>query len=378
MTPSAQAPSGRLLPLLLGTGGLLVLGGVALFWLASARNQPQTEGAIPVTVTATACEPMALEVPAGPVRFLIRNASDRPVEWEILNGVMVVAERENIAPGFSSVLSERLKPGVYDITCGLLSNPRGKLTVLATAESAAETAAPPLRELIGPLSERKVQLMKAAGKFARAAQALEQAIAAGDLAAARTAWTQAAAHWASLGTVAPQAADLQNRIAPQAAWLAAREEDPAFTGLSRIEYGLFARSSVADLAPVAAALSRDATEFQSRVKTFDGTPAGIAADAARYARSLADATAAGTLTPYAADDTVLLGAALDTLDRARAVLDPLLSAADPAQSARVKDRLAAAHAAASAVPQDRKATAAALTAAAEALAGINPTLGLEP
>lgn len=378
MTPPVSAPSGRLLPLLLGTGTLLVLGGVALFWLASAQNQPQTEGAVPVTVTATACEPMALEVPAGAVSFLIRNASDRPVEWEILNGVMVVAERENIAPGFSSVLSERLKPGVYDITCGLLSNPRGKLTVLATAESAAETAAPPLRELIGPLSERKVQLMKAAAKFTRATQALEQAIAAGDLATAQTAWTQAAAEWARLGTVAPRAADLQNRIAPQAAWLAGREEDPAFTGLHRIEYGLFARAALDGLAPVAAALSRDAAEFQARVKALDGTPAGIAGDAARYARTLADATAAGTLTPYAADDTVLLGAALDTLERARAVLDPLLSAADPAQSARVKDRLDAAHAAASAVPQDRKATAAALTAAAEALAGINATLGLEP
>ena len=378
MPPPVSAPSGRLLPLLLGTGALLVLGGVALFWLASAQNQPQTEGAVPVTVTATACEPMAIEVPAGPTRFLIRNASDRPVEWEILNGVMVVAERENIAPGFSSVLSERLKPGVYDITCGLLSNPRGKLTVLATAESAAETAAPPLRELIGPLSERKVQLMKAAGKFARATQALEQAIAAGDLAAAKTAWMRAAAEWASLGTVAPQAADLQNRIAPQAAWLAGREADPAFTGLHRIEYGLFARASLDSLAPVAAALTGDATAFQARVKALDGTPAGIAGDAARYARTLADAIAAENLAPYAGEDHALLAAALDTLDRARAVLDPLLSAADPAQAVRVKTRLEAAHAAAAAVPLDRQATAEALTAAAEALAGINATLGLEP
>jgi len=378
MTPSAQAPSGRLIPLLLGMGGLLVLGGGALFWLASAQNQPQTEDAIEVTVTATACEPMALDVPAGPARFLIRNASDRPVEWEILNGVMVVAERENIAPGFSSVLSERLKPGVYDITCGLLSNPRGKLTVHATAQSAAETAAPPLRDLIGPLSERKVQLMKAAGKFARASQALQKAIDAGDLAAARTAWTHAAADWASLGTVAPQAADLQNRIAPQAAWLAGREQDPAFTGLHRIEYGLFAQSSLTDLAPVAAALTTDATAFQNRIKSLDGTPAGIAADAARYARSLADATAADTLTPYSDDDHLLLSAALNTLDRAHAVLAPLLSAADPAQADKVTARLDTAHAALSAVPLDRKAAAEALNATADALAEINAKLGLDP
>ena len=378
MTPSAQAPSGRLIPLLLAAGSLLVLGGGALFWLASAQNQPQTEGATLVTVTATACEPMTLSVPAGPARFLIRNASDRPVEWEILSGVMVVAERENIAPGFSSVLSERLKPGVYDITCGLLSNPRGTLTVRATAESAAETAAPPLRDFLGPLSERKVQLMKAARKFAQATQALQQAIAAGDLQAARSAWAEAAAEWASLGTVAPQAADLQNRIAPQAAWLAGREADPAFTGLHRIEYALFAQGTLAGLAPVAAALARDAGDFQSRVKTLDGTPEGIAADAARYARALAEATAAGTLAPYAGDDHLQLAAAIDTLARARAVLDPLLAAADPAQAAQVEARLDAAHAAAAAVPLDRQATAEALHAAAEALGAINAKLGLEP
>ena len=375
MTSSAQAPSGRLLPLLLGTGGLLVLGGVALFWFASAQNRPETAGAVEVTVTATACEPMALEVPAGTARFLIRNASDRPVEWEILNGVMVVAERENIAPGFSSVLSERLKPGVYDITCGLLSNPRGKLTVRATAESAAETAAPPLRDFLGPLSERKVQLMKSAGKFLRATQALERAITAGDLAPAKTAWAEAAAHWASLGMVAPRAADLQNRIAPQAAWLAGREADPAFSGLSRIEYGLFAQASLEGLAPVAAALAADATEFQSRVKALDGTPEALAADAARYARSLSET---GSLAVYAGEDRGQLTAALDSLDRARAVLDPLLSAADPAQAQTVGTALTTAREAIASTPADPKAAAEAFAALATAFDGINAKLGLEP
>jgi iron uptake system EfeUOB component EfeO/EfeM len=59
------------------------------------------------------------------------------VEWEILDGVLVVEERENIAPGLSQVINANLLPGDYAITCGLLSNPRGTLHVTPTAESDA-------------------------------------------------------------------------------------------------------------------------------------------------------------------------------------------------------------------------------------------------
>ena len=45
--------------------------------------------------------------------FEILNQSDRPVEWEILDGVMVVEERENIAPGFKQTLTAKLAPGDY-------------------------------------------------------------------------------------------------------------------------------------------------------------------------------------------------------------------------------------------------------------------------
>ena len=55
---------------------------------------------IKVSVNDKQCNPMALTVPAGKTQFIIKNESMRALEWEILNGVMVVEERENIAPGF--------------------------------------------------------------------------------------------------------------------------------------------------------------------------------------------------------------------------------------------------------------------------------------
>ncbi|KJV33907.1 hypothetical protein VI06_01230 [Aquitalea magnusonii] len=91
-----------------------------------------TAPAIPVVnvgVNDEACEPMQLTVKRGKTQFLIKNNSARAVEWEILKGVYVVEERENIAPGFSQKLTAKLEPGKYEMTCGLLSNPHGVLIV---------------------------------------------------------------------------------------------------------------------------------------------------------------------------------------------------------------------------------------------------------
>ena len=377
MSNLKPTPLGRPINYLIAVGVALVIGGIEMFAIASHKARPDVIEAYPVTVTATGCAPMALQVPAGTVNFQISNASDRPVEWEILDGVMVLAERENIAPGFSSVLSERLKPGVYDITCGLLSNPRGTLTVLATAQSVAETAAPPLREFIGPLSERKVQMLRAAGKFVAATQAIEAAVAAQDPQAAKTAWAEAAAQWARLGLVAPRASDLQNRIAPQADWLAGREADPGFAGLSRVEYALFAQNGLDGLAPVAAALTADAASFQDRVKALEATPEAIAADAARSARALSEAQTGFGLARYALDDRAQLAAGLDSIRRAWALIAPLAQAAKPEVAASVETALAGAEAALKGALPERAAKAKALGKLATALEAVNPTLGLD-
>jgi len=117
---------------------------------ASAQDASQA-----ITITDKGCEPNTLSVPAGKTTFKIKNASRRAVEWEILDGVMVVEERENIIPGFVQSLTATLKAGQYQMTCGLLSNPKGVLNVVAAATdtAAGEPAAP---DLSGPLADYKV------------------------------------------------------------------------------------------------------------------------------------------------------------------------------------------------------------------------------
>ena len=154
---------------------------IALLFLplsALAAGAPVT-----VTVTAKGCEPAELTVPAGETTFLIINKSTRAMEWEILSGVMVVDERENIAPGFKQKMTTDLKPGEYAVTCGLLSNPQGKL-IVANAGAPAGPVKPTATDLIGPTAEYRVFLAGETDGLVKAANAHAEALAAGDSARA--------------------------------------------------------------------------------------------------------------------------------------------------------------------------------------------------
>ncbi|MBK9081312.1 MAG: cupredoxin domain-containing protein [Rhizobiales bacterium] len=152
--------------------------------VASASAPAQEPPVVPVTVTAKGCEPNELTIKAGRVTFLIANKSSRAMEWEILKGVMIVDERENIAPGFKQKLTTTLEPGDYEIACGLLSNPRGRLVVLnAEGGRTAGPAKPGAADLVGLGAEHRVWLIGEA-------KALTKAAEAGDRAAARSAFVR--------------------------------------------------------------------------------------------------------------------------------------------------------------------------------------------
>lgn len=376
--------------LALGGAGLLVVLGVGAFWYAARSTPPaDTSGEIVVTVKDTTCEPMTLTVPAGKTTFRIHNASDRPLEWEILDGVMVVAERENIAPGFNSVLTERLVPGTFDITCGLLSNPRGTLTVVATAESEAARAQPEARAFIGPLSEYRVYLNRRATQLIAAIEVLSDRIDAGDVEGARTAWLAAREPWRQMAPVSGRIGDLTNSMDPLAAYLAQREADPAFTGFHRIEQGLWQANATEGLAPVVARLATDASALKERLGVTTLAPADLAANAADLATRVSD-QAQGSQAPYSNSDLAEFSADLDGIEKSALLVDPLVVVADPAASAALRQAIDTARATLDGFkvegafpPYDqvdaagRAKIAAAFGAVASASAAFNPAIGLE-
>ena len=304
---ASTAPSRRLMRWGVAAAGLFALGAGVLFYLA-AQDRAAQDGSgtgaehVTVAVTARDCEPNELSVPAGERSFEIMNQSGRVVEWEILDGVMVIAERENIAPGFSQTVSARLAPGDYEMTCGLLSNPRGTLHVTPSAAATQAAAAPTARAFVGPLSEYRFYLIRQGAETVERAKALAAAIRAGDLGQARALYEPAHQAYKRVEPVAHQFSDLANRINPVADYLAGREEDPAFAGYHRIEYALFAENSLEGTGPVADRLVADLQTLQTRLRDLKLTPEILTHSPGSFAAQLAEGRIATGENRYARTD----------------------------------------------------------------------------
>lgn len=331
-----EAPS-RWMRLAVAGSALLVLASGWLFYYASQNVQRPQPGKIhKVTVGDRGCEPNDITVPAGRTTFEIHNASNRTLEWEILDGVMVVEERENITPGMRSLLTARLKPGRYQITCGLLSNPRGSLVVTASAESEAERERPPVKAFVGPLSEYRVYLVMQTASLAKEVAALADAIKSNDLETARRQYLAARLPYRRLDMVTSRFADLRNAIDPAADYLAGRENDPAFTGFHRIEYGLFARNTLEGLAPVADKLAADIAALNARIRALRLSPEEFGAAIERQARFLAEGQIGKGENSYAHNDLDEFNASLEGMEKAAGLFMPLLEGADRNVAAAIR------------------------------------------
>ncbi|CAH1651545.1 iron uptake system protein EfeO [Chelatococcus asaccharovorans] len=322
---AGPVPSRLMRLAVVGAACLAVASGGLFYYATVSRQSGNAAAVIKVEVGAKACTPNALTLPAGRHVFEIHNTSDRPVEWEILDGIMVLEERENIVPGLRQTLAANLKPGQYQITCGLLSNPRGRLTVTANAASdAAAAAGPDLRAFIGPLSEYKVFLAMQGANLVAATEKLADALKAGDLEGARALYEPSRLPYRQVEAVAMRWADLQTAIDPVADYLEHREKDDHFTGYHRLEYGLFAANETASLVSVADKLVADANELKARMRSMKLAPDDLSGGAARLARRLADGKIESGENAYAHSDLADLNASLTGIAKMAGLVRPLI------------------------------------------------------
>jgi iron uptake system component EfeO len=392
-SPEPKAASSHLMRAAVAASALLALAGLAAFWYASnhARQAPPkaVDNAVTVTIRGNVCEPNEITVPAGRTTFTIVNQSNRALEWEILDGVMVVEERENIAPGFSQTMTVKLQPGDFAITCGLLSNPRGKLRVTPSAASEAEAARPSLVNYVGALAEYQTFLRLEAGTLEDAVRALADAVQAGDLQQARALYAPAHQAYKRIEPMAELFADLDTRINARADYFEKREADAGFTGFHRIEYALYGQNDLKPLAPVVAQLIADIGVLKERLRGLNMPPERLASSASKLLRRVADNLPAGGEDHYGHAELANLQGSYEGTKKIADLLQPLLVKAAPALQKSVDERFAAFDAALAPyregegfkpAPLDeaqRKALAEPVRALAEELAKVNAALGLE-
>jgi iron uptake system component EfeO len=368
---------------------VFVFAGVAVCNLgfAAAQNASQP---VAVTITDKGCEPNALSVPAGKTTFKIKNQSKRAVEWEILDGVMVVEERENIIPGFVQSLTANLKAGQYQMTCGLLTNPKGVLTVAAAATSTS-AGAPSALDLVGPLAEYKVYVVKEVGDLVEQTKRFAEAVKAGKLQEAQNLYAPTRRHYERIEPVAELFSDLDKSMDARADDFELKEDDPAFAGFHRIEKALFADKSTAGMQPLADRLLQDTQNLQSRLGGLTIPPAKMVGGASDLIEEVASTKISGEEDRYSGTDLSDFQANVDGAQKIFDLLRPLIATRNSELEARIRtnfskvdtllgryrgqegqfqnyDKLSA---------SDRNALKGAITALAEDLSQLRGTLGLD-
>ncbi len=294
---------------------------------------------VKVAVTDKRCEPNELTVAAGKTTFQVENKSQRALEWEILNGVIVVVERENILPGFVQPVTAKLDPGVYALTCGLLGNPHGKLTVTAPAD--AGPSKPALVDLIGPIAEYKFYVTREAGILVAESGKFAAAVKAGDLKAAQALYAPARVHYERIEPIAELFSDLDASIDSRADDHEQKEQDPGFTGFHRLEYGLFGQQSTAGLAPFADRLVADIAELQQRIAGLTVPPDKMVGGAAALIEEVAATKISGEEDRYSHTDLWDFQANVDGAAKIVGLLRPLTVKADKDLADKIDANIAA-------------------------------------
>jgi iron uptake system component EfeO len=357
---------------------------------AQALAASDASAPIAITITSKGCEPNALTLPEGKTTFKIKNGSARVLEWEILDGVMVVEERENIIPGFVQTLTATLKPGQYQMTCGLLSNPKGTLTVTATGTTAAK-AEPSASDLSSPLAEYKVYVTREVGDLVTKTKGFTDAVKAGKLQEAQSLYALARQHYERIEPMAELFSDLDKSMDARADDFEKKEDDPAFGGFHRIEKALFAEKSTAGMEPVADQLMHDVQELQSRIGVLVIPPNKMVGGAASLIEEVAATKISGEEDRYSGTDLWDFQANVDGAQKIFNLLRPLITPRNPALDDRVQanftkvDGLLARYRGQDGQfqnydklsPRDRNALKGAITALAEDLSQLRGTLALD-
>ena len=303
----------------------------------SARAEAAGPQSVLVTIDDKGCRPTELTVPPTRISFKIKNDSRRGVEWEILKDNMVVDERENIVPGFTSTLTTKLDPSEYEMTCGLLSNPKGKLIVKVATASEEE---PRAGDLGGVITTYKGYVAAQVDQLVGNTKALVTAVKVGDLAAAQKAYAPAHMYYERIEPVAEVFNDLDKSMDSRADDYEKKEADPSFSGYHRIEYGLFALKSTQGLDPYADQLMKDALDLQGRIAKLAITPKVLVGGASELIEEVASKKISGEEDRYSKTDLWDFKANLDGAQKIVGLLHRDIEARNPALLGRIDTNFA--------------------------------------
>ncbi|HVT66641.1 MAG TPA: EfeM/EfeO family lipoprotein, partial [Trebonia sp.] len=230
------------------------------------------------TVSKTGCAPEWSAASAGTQTITVTNNSGLAGEINLDNGAgAVVGEIETIGPGTSAPLTASLASGTYTFRCLMGSLPvttSQPVTVSAGGTTGgAPVAVKPVTVADLTPANKRYQGYAAAQLAGLANQVgtLETDLRHGDTAQAKKDWLAAQLSWERVGASYDSFGDLGLAVDGLPDGLPNGAADKGFTGLHRIEYGLWHGQSASELLPVAQTLARNVATVRKNLTSDDLT-----------------------------------------------------------------------------------------------------------
>jgi high-affinity iron transporter len=238
-----------------------------------------TSAASTVTVSRTNCAPEWSTATTGTQTITVTNNSGLAGEVNLDNAAgAVVGELETIGPGTSAPLTATLGAGTYTFRC-LMGSLAATLSQPVTISAGTdETIAAPVAVKPVTVSDltppNKLYQGYAAGQLAGLATtvtAIQADLRRGDIAQAKKDWLTAQLDWERVGASYDSFGDLGLAVDGLPDGLPNGVNDKGFTGLHRLEYGLWHGQPAAQLVPVADTLAKNVATVQKDLTSDDLT-----------------------------------------------------------------------------------------------------------
>lgn len=207
-------------------------------------NAPQGAAAgsstIGVSSTESECQVSTATTASGPVTFEVTNDGERTTEFYVLaeDGLRIIGEVENIAPGASRTLTIVAQPGSYTTVCkpGMVGEGVGQAGFTVTGE-AVEVSADDAAAIDTAVANYTAYVKNQVGELVPAVEAFVDAYVAGDDATARALYPTSRLFYERIEPTAEAFGDLDPRIDYRE--VDALAEGLDWTGFHRIEKDLW-------------------------------------------------------------------------------------------------------------------------------------------
>lgn len=301
------------------------------------KSDGKGDNALQVVAKDDACELSKKKLPAGHVELAVQNKGSKVTEVYVLfPDDRIAAERENIGPGTKATITAEVKAGSYNVVCKPGMKGKG---IRQQIEVAGGTVAKRSPEMDKAVAEYRTYVQAQADETLPKAKKFTDAVAAGDIEAAKKIYADSRLGWERTEPVAESFGDIDPKVDLREDGL---EDGQKWTGWHRLEKALWQEKKLgAEEKALAPVLYKDLLDWQKRVGTAEITPTSMANGAKELLDEVATGKVTGEEERYSHTDLIDFKGNVEGAEKSYELLKPIASKNDPTLTATLDKQFAA-------------------------------------